>query len=149
MGLYVPYVIDGSKHSARLFRRAFQKQVGDGSGVDRPGDLKVSALNVPGPGFRVAPGGGVAQSRDTSAAARESYGPELDQELVVSDVPGTGSQSGRRDLVILEITDPEMESKEYPKPTTDEGVQDGEHRTSCASPSSRTLIRWCQHRRCW
>ena len=124
---YVPYVINGSKHSARLFRRTFQQQVGEGSGVDRPGDLKVQALNIPGDGFRVAPGGGVAQSRDTSASSRESYGPVLDRELVVSGVPGTGSQSPRRDLVILEITDPEMESNIYPEPTSPEGWQDGDN----------------------
>lgn len=123
----VPWVVNGSKHSARLFRRTLQQQVGPGSGVDRLGDLKVQALNVPGAGFRVAPGGGVAQSRDTDSAARESYGPILTRELTVSGVPGTGSSGGRRDLVILEITDPEMESKSYPAPTATEGWQDGDN----------------------
>lgn len=112
-----PYVVDKSDHSARLFRRQFQQSVGDGSGVSRPGDLKVSALNVPGNGFRVAPGGGVAQSRDTTLSSRESYGPVNNAEIVVTDVPGTGSGDGRRDLVILEITDPAMQSVSYPAPT--------------------------------
>lgn len=125
MGFYVPWVVHGSKHSARLFRRSLQLQVGAGSGVDRPGDLKVQALSVPGTGFRVAPGGGVAQSRDTSASSRESYGPILDAQLTVPSVPGTGSQAARRDLVILEITDPEMESNVYPKPSNAAGWQDG------------------------
>lgn len=125
MGFYVPYVVNGAKHSARLFRRAYQQQSGEGSGVSRPGDLKVSALAVPGTGFRVAAGGGIAQSRDTSASSRESYGPINDAQITITDVPGTGSSGGRRDLVILEITDPEMESVTYPAPTTDEGWQDG------------------------
>ncbi|MCS3426738.1 hypothetical protein [Leucobacter aridicollis] len=48
-----------------------------------------------------------------------------DAQIVVSDVPGTGSSGARRDLVILEITDPEMESNTYPAPSTSEGWQDG------------------------
>lgn len=123
--IYVPYVIDGSKHSAQLFRQTFQQNVGDGDGVSRPGDLKVVPLNTPGPGFRVLPGGGVAQSRDSDASARESYGPIVGTEIAVPDVPGTGSSESRRDLVILEITDPNMQSVTYPEPATPEGWQDG------------------------
>ncbi|QIK63194.1 hypothetical protein G7068_08290 [Leucobacter viscericola] len=126
MGFYVPHVINGSKHSARLFRRTLQKENGPGSGVDQPGDLKVLPLNQPGTGFRVMPGGGIAQSRDTDGSRRESYGPILDGELTVTDVPGTGSQTTRRDLIILEITDPEMESVTYLEPVTPESWQDGD-----------------------
>ncbi|MCW2287045.1 hypothetical protein EDF60_1696 [Leucobacter luti] len=113
----VPWAVDKAKHSARLFRRQAQKETGEGTGVDRPGDLKVLPLNTPGAGFRVVPGGAMVQSRDTSASARESYGPILTREKTMLGVPGTGSGAGRRDLVILEITDPEMESVEYPPPT--------------------------------
>jgi hypothetical protein len=125
MGFLVPHVINGSKHSARLFRRTLQKGQGEGSGVDQPEDLKVLPLNQPGPGFRVTPGGGIAQSRDTESSRRESYGPILDQEITITAVPGTGAQTTRRDLVILEITDPEMASVTYPMPETSEGWQDG------------------------
>lgn len=127
MAFDVPYVINGSKHSARLFRRQHQNQSGEGSGVTRAGDLVVEPLNVPGPGFRVAPGGATVQSRDTTASSRESYGPINDQEIVVDGVPGTGSGETRRDLVILEVTDPQMESVTYPEPTTEEGWQDGDN----------------------
>lgn len=127
MAFDVPYVINGSKHSARLFRRQYQNSSGEGSGVTRAGDLRVEPLNVPGPGFRVAPGGATVQSRDTFASSRESYGPVNDQEIVVTGVPGTGSGETRRDLVILEITDPQMESVTYPEPTTPEGWQDGDN----------------------
>lgn len=125
MAALVPWVIGGSKHSANLFRRTLQQWRGARSGVDRPGDFKVQALSVPGPGFRVAPGGGVAQSRDTAASARESYGPIIDSQLVVDSVPGTGSSGARRDLVILEITDPGMQSVVYPAPSSPAGWQDG------------------------
>lgn len=122
MALLVPWVIDGAKHSARLFRREHQQMVGVGSGVSRPGDLKVSALAVPGAGFRVAAGGGTAQSRDTDSTERESYAPINDAQISVLDLPGTGSSGGRRDLVILEITDPEMSSVSYPAPVEPKGT---------------------------
>ncbi|UOQ60391.1 hypothetical protein MUN76_15385 [Leucobacter rhizosphaerae] len=112
----VPFVIDKAKHSARLFRRQAQKEAGAGTGVDRPGDLKVQALSTPGAGFRVAPGGATVQSRDTASTDRESYGPVLSVEKTLTGVPGTGSGSGRRDLVIIEITDPEIGSVTYPPP---------------------------------
>lgn len=127
MGFYVPWVIDGSKHSARLFRRTYQQQAGEGSGVTRPADLRVQPLNTPGTGFRVGAGGATVQSRDTDASSRESYGPVNDAEIVVSGVPGTGSGETRRDLVILEITDPSMESVTYPAPVDSDGWQDGDN----------------------
>lgn len=120
MGFYVPWAIEHSSHPARLARRMSQQQLGAGSGVDRPADLKVQALNTPGNGFRVAAGGGIAQSRDTTSSSRESYGTINDAEIEVLGVPGTGSGQTRRDLVILEITDPEMESVTYPEPTDPE-----------------------------
>lgn len=125
MGFYVPWVINGSKHSARLFRRTYQQQAGIGTGIAQPKDLLVQPLNVPGTGFRVGPGGATIQSRDTSASARESYGPINDAEIVITGVPGTGSGETRRDMVILEITDPEMESVTYPEPVDPDGWQDG------------------------
>ncbi len=115
-----PYAVEKTDHTARLFRRQFQQAVGAGSGVSRPGDLKVLPLNQPGNGFRVAPGGGIAQSRDTASSARESYGPVNNEEIVITGVPGTGSGQTRRDLVILEITNPAMESVSYPEPTDPE-----------------------------
>lgn len=128
--LEVPWAIHHSEHSARLARVMTQLVAGDGSGVSRPADLRVRPLNVPGNGFRVAPGGGTAQSRDTDASARESYTPLLGRELTVTDVPGTGSGETRRDLVILEITDPAMQSVTYPAPTDPEytgGWLDGDN----------------------
>ncbi|MEB4614006.1 hypothetical protein [Leucobacter sp. M11] len=113
MAFYVPYVIDDAEHSARLFRRQFQQSVGEGSGVSRPEDLRVQALNTPGPGFRVGPGGAVIQSRDTTVSARESYGPINDAEVEVLGLDGAPSSGSRRDMVILEIVDPEMDSLTY------------------------------------
>ena len=124
----VPWAINHSEHSARLARVAHQQNVGTGSGVSRPADLKVVPLETPGNGFRVMPGGGSAQSRDTDFSARESYAPLVNEVVTVSPVTGTGSGETRRDLIILEITDPEMESVTYPAPADAEytgGWQDG------------------------
>lgn len=124
---YVPWAINGAKVPAELTRAAYQQQVGEGSGVVRPADLKVQQLNVPGTGFRMAPGAASVQSRDAEASARQSYGVYLASELVVSPVPGTGSGETRRDLVILEVTDPGMESVTYPDPVDEEGWADGDN----------------------
>ena len=124
MGFYVPYVVQSAKHQARLLRRQLQQSLGEGSGVSRPGDLKVTQLGAAGPGFLVAPGGVVIQSRDQDSTERESYGAINDQQIEVTGVPGTSSSGPRRDLVIVEITDPEMSSVTYPAPPNNE-VGDG------------------------
>ena len=113
----VPWAINHSRHSARLARVAHQQNVGTGSGVSRPADLKVVPLNTPGNGFRVMPGGGAAQSRYTDVSARESYAPLVNEVLEVTGIEGVGSGQTRRDLIILEITDPEMTSLGYDVPT--------------------------------
>lgn len=115
MAFMTPYVVNEAAHSARLFRRQLQQASSGAAGVARPGDLKVSALNVPGAGFRVAPGGVLIPSRD-AGADRETYGVENDSEITVTDVVGTGSQAGRTDMVIVEIMDPEMSAVTYPIP---------------------------------
>lgn len=106
MGFITPYVINGAAHSAALFRRQAQRPASDQAGVSRPGDLRVSPLNVPADGFRVAVGGASIPSR-YPGRERESYGVEnADTEITVTGVVGTGSQATRRDAIIVEVLDP-------------------------------------------
>lgn len=122
MAFEVPYVVHGAMHSARLFRRQYQASVGPGSGVTRPGDFKVLPLSTPGDGVRVLSGGGTAQSRDTSATERESYAVENASQETVTGLAGTGTGETRRDMVIIEITDPSMTSVSYPDPAGASGT---------------------------
>lgn len=106
MGFITPYVINGAAHSAALFRRQAQRPASDQAGVSRPGDLRVSPLNVPADGFRMAVGGASIPSR-YPGRERESYGVEnADTEITVTGVVGTGSQATRRDAIIVEVLDP-------------------------------------------
>ncbi len=114
MTLLTPYAIDGAQHPAAVFRRQLQYALGDGSGIARPGDFKVLPLNQPGRGVRISAGGVIIQSRESETASRETYGVENDGEFEffggdgATGIPGTGSGETRRDMIVVEIRDPEM-----------------------------------------
>ena len=57
MTLLTPWAIDGARTSAARARQAQYDATGGAEGVSRPGDLKVSALDVPGLGVQIAGGG--------------------------------------------------------------------------------------------
>ena len=124
MALLTPYVIDGAKHSARLFRRQLQYSAGTGSGIARAADFLVTPTPTPGRGVRIAQGGVLIQSRD-AGATRETYGVENDRALDFygpegsEGIPGTGS-AARRDLIIVEVMDHKMTSVTYPTPADKE-----------------------------
>lgn len=105
MAWLTPYVINGAKHTAALFRRQAQRPATDQAGVSRPGDLKVTQLPAAATGFRIAQGGLSLPSR-FPGRGRESYGVEnADAAIDITDVDGTGS-STRRDAVVVEVLDP-------------------------------------------
>jgi len=105
--------IDGTVVSGSELRRNTQRDAGDGSGVVRPGDLKVTQMDVPGAGVKIAVGDALVQSR-APGAERETYGfPLVTAQNYLGDagggIPGTGSSvpsGGRRDMVFVEILDP-------------------------------------------
>lgn len=104
--------IDGTVIPGSELRRVTQRDTGDGSGVVRPGDLKITQMDVPGAGVKVAVGDALIQSR-APGAGRETYGvPLTTAQNYLGDagtgLPGTGSSvpsGGRRDMVFLEILD--------------------------------------------
>lgn len=105
--------IDGTINPGAILRRNTQRDTGSGSGVIRPGDLKITQMDVPGAGVKVAAGDALVQSR-APGAERETYGvPLSSSQNYLGDggagIPGTGSSvpsGGRRDMVFLEILDP-------------------------------------------
>ena len=104
--------IDGTVIPGSELRRVTQRDTGDGSGVVRPGDLKITQMSVPGAGVRIAVGDVLIQSRAPSAG-RETYGGALTTaQNYLGDagtgIPGTGSSvppGGRRDMVFVEVLD--------------------------------------------
>lgn len=121
-----PYAVNDSVIPAEGLRRFYQDQTQGAAGVSRPGDLKISALNVPGTGVRVAAGNSVIPCRAPSRD-RESYGIPLLAEGVYmgesgTGIPGTGSSGGRRDMIIHEITDPSLPVTFTPRAEIPAGV---------------------------
>lgn len=107
-----PYAIDGTTIPAEGLRRQSQRDAGAGSGVARPGDLKVTQMNTPGTGVRIAAGDDIIQCRAPNRD-RESYStPNFTAQDWMGDagtgIPGTGSSATRRDMIIHEILDPSL-----------------------------------------
>lgn len=124
-----PYAMDGTIIPGEGLRRQLQRDVGAGSGVVRPGDLKITQMTPPGAGVKIAAGDDLIQSGDPSKE-RETYGIPLftDQNYMGDDgqgLPGTGSQvpsGGRRDLVFHEVLDPGLPKYFTPKENWPEGA---------------------------
>jgi len=101
----VPFVIGGdAEHGPDVFRQALYVATGGNQGVGSPGDLKVTPLDVPGAGVKIAAGGGTILNR---TASQESYGvrnPIADLESI--KITPTGSGAGRSDIVICRVDNP-------------------------------------------
>ncbi|QIK62336.1 hypothetical protein G7068_03275 [Leucobacter viscericola] len=121
-----PYAMDGTRIPAEGLRRQLQREAGTGSGVVRPGDLRISQLDVPGTGVKIAAGDDLIQSRE-SGRGRETYGiPLLTAQNYMGDggqgIPGTGSTATRRDMIIHEILDPIFAKTYTPRDQWPEGA---------------------------
>lgn len=101
----VPFVIGGdAEHGPDVFRQALYAATGGKQGVGAPGDFKVTPLDVPGPGVKIAAGGGTILNR---TASQQSYGvrnPTADTESIL--VPASGSAGKRSHLVICRVDNP-------------------------------------------
>lgn len=110
------YALDGTVIPGAGLRRQLQDSVGEGSGVVRAGDWKVTQMDTPGAGVKIAAGSGLVASRAPGVRALETYGVPLytAQNYLGDDgagIPGTGSSvppGGRRDMMFVEILDPEL-----------------------------------------
>ncbi|WP_284761599.1 hypothetical protein [Curtobacterium sp. MEB011] len=101
----VPLAIGGdAEHSPSSVRQLVYLATGGRQGVAAPGDLKVTQLDVPGAGVKVASGGGAVLNR---VAAQEAYSVRngVADTSSVKFTP-TGSASGRSDLVICRVDNP-------------------------------------------
>lgn len=107
-----PYAMDGTIIPGAGLRRQLQQSAGPGSGVLRPGDFRISQMDVPGTGVKIRAGDDLVQCR-APGRDRETYGvPLLADQVYMGDggdgIPGTGSSGGRRDMIIHEILDPDL-----------------------------------------
>lgn len=101
----------GPKHSAEIVRQAHHDATGGAEGISTVGALKVAAMPTPGAKVRVLPGGGIVLNRYEQGNG-QSYGVRNATQTEVS-ITATGSGSGRTDLVVIRVLDPQYEGQ-YP-----------------------------------
>lgn len=124
------YALDGTVIPGAGLRRQLQDSAGEGSGVVRAGDLKVTQMDVPGAGVKIASGSVLVQSRAPGVRELETYGvPLYEAQNYLGDdgagIPGTGSSvpsGGRRDMLFVEILDPDLPTWYTPQANWAEGA---------------------------
>jgi len=121
-----PYAVDDSVIPAAGLRRQYQDSTQGSSGVTLAGDLRVTQMDVPGAGVKVAAGNDTILCR-APGRSRESYGiSHTTDENYLGDagtgIPGTGSSGGRRDMIIHEVVDPSLPRTYTPREQIPEGV---------------------------
>jgi len=100
-----PWAIGGgAENSPETARTAVYASTNGSEGIVGVGDLKVTALDIPGSGVQMAPGALLSVSR-YAGADRQTYTSRLGIPDVI-DIANTGSSGGRRDCVAVLIDDP-------------------------------------------
>lgn len=106
MSLYqVPILVNGATHSAEQFRAMVQDLARGAEGITQGGDLKVTQLSTPGTSVQVGDGSGIVRGRVN--AFQGSYAVR-NQGAATVPIAATGA-SGRSDMLILRVEDPQYE----------------------------------------
>lgn len=109
-----PILTNGATHSAQQFRMLVRDLANGAEGITQGDDLKVTQRSTPGGGITVGDGSGVIRGRANTFQG--SYA-ACNIGSVNVDIAAT-SGTGRSDMVILRIEDPEYEGSLNPE--TDE-----------------------------
>ena len=106
--------INGSRLNGSLIRRGMHASTNGTFGVGQVGDLKVSALDVPGQGIKIGAGVGLVVN-DYQTVPNETYVVSNPEEHVVPSalMPGA-SGSARRYLVCVVVGDPDFSQAGHP-----------------------------------
>jgi hypothetical protein len=137
-----PIMVNGATHSAQTFRMLVRDLARGNEGITQGDDLKVTQRGTPGGGVSVADGSGVVRGR-----ANTFQGSYAICNIGTADVPiaATGG-TGRSDMVIVRVEDPEYEPGL--NPATDQlayfQVISGVSGSATAIPDGRTGIPICR-----
>ncbi|MGW8430941.1 hypothetical protein ACWGJ9_07430 [Curtobacterium citreum] len=105
----VPWFIGGdAEHGPSVARQLAYLAMNGKEGIVASGDLKVTQLDVPGGGAKIAAGGAAVLSRVSSQEAYTVRNPTADVTAVT--FAATGSSAGRSDLVICRVDNPNVDS---------------------------------------
>lgn len=107
MTLYqAPILTNGATHSAEQFRALVQDLARGSEGITAGTDLKVTQLSTPGGGVQIAEGSAVVRGR--VSAFQGTYAVRNQGTSTVT-VAAQGAGSGRSDMIILRVQDPQYE----------------------------------------
>jgi hypothetical protein len=106
-----PILTNGATHSAQQFRMLVRDLANGAEGITQGDDLKVTQRSTPGAGITVGDGSAVVRGRFTTFQGHYSA---CNIGSVDVAIASTGSGSGRSDMVILRIEDPEYEGSVNP-----------------------------------
>ncbi|MFJ3283389.1 hypothetical protein [Streptomyces halstedii] len=107
----VPILTNGATHSAQQFRMMVRDLVSGAEGITQGTDLKVAQLGTPGTSVQVSDGSGVVRGRVSAFQGTYSV---CNIGAATVPIAATGA-SGRSDMVILRIEDPEYEGNRNPE----------------------------------
>lgn len=108
------FIGGGAQHSPEVARLLAYASTGAAEGVVSPGDLKVAPTAVPGASVRVLAGAGLILNK-AAGGSQQTYVAWNPSEDVVS-IAATGSGSGRSDLIVARIEDPNMAGEPWAVP---------------------------------
>lgn len=101
----VPWFVGGgAQHSPEVARVFAYAATSGAEGIVGTTDLRTRALAVPGTAVRVAPGAALI-NENTSGAPQQTYVARLPLEDTL-EIPATGSEGGRSDLIVARVEDP-------------------------------------------
>lgn len=110
-----PWLVGGgAEHSPEVVRQSLYDSTGGAEGVSSVGGLKVLANTTPNGTVRVLPGGGILNNRYAGGAG-QSYAVRNASQTSVP-IKATGSGSGRVDMVVIRVLDPQYEGSAPPDP---------------------------------
>ncbi|MFD9004516.1 hypothetical protein ACFV0T_26745 [Streptomyces sp. NPDC059582] len=100
-----PILINGATHGADQFRLLVRDLARDAEGITRGTDLKVTQRSTPGAGVTVGDGSAVIKGR---VSAFQGHYSACNTGAFDVDIASTGG-SGRSDMLILRVEDPQYE----------------------------------------
>jgi hypothetical protein len=106
-----PIATTGAMHTAQQFRMMIRDLARGNQGITEGDHLKVAALSTPGGGVQIADGSAVITGQVSPVQGSYSaYNIGVDTSVTISPTGGTG----RSDMVILRVEDPEYEGTRDP-----------------------------------
>lgn len=107
-----PIATTGAMHTAQQFRMMIRDLSRANQGITEGDHMKVTALATPGGGVQIADGSAVIIGRvSTVQGSYSAYNIGVDTSVTISPTGGTG----RSDMVILRVEDPEYEGTRDPE----------------------------------